>query len=53
VLDDPAVVVDAEDVDPGVVVAGPGLVAVQDDQVAFTRTKRTCLLGWSTAIRSK
>ncbi len=36
VLDDPAVVVEAEDVDSGVVVvAGPTLVAVQHDQVAF------------------
>ena len=35
-LDDLAVVVEPEDVDAGVlVVAGPGLVAVQDDEVAL------------------
>ena len=55
-LDDLAVVGQAEDVDAGVVrVAGPLLEAMQDDELpsASTRLNSTRLPGYSRAMRSK
>ncbi|MFG2193788.1 hypothetical protein [Streptomyces sp. NPDC048639] len=54
-LDDPALVVEAEDVDTGVLLVRPDLVAVEDDvpALAMSRLNSTRFPGNSVAMRSK